>query len=207
MKLVRNLQYIGNLANMVFWIPEICADDDVVVVIDGDDAILGAQSLKIVNAAYHSNKELMYIYAQYIQKWPGLDFQKGHFYKGLSQDTSVMRRRLLYEVPVLRTFKVKLFKAVPLYQFLEYHYDNETGLGWPFFVYYTADYIQIWTQFELAGNDRTKHLNDSYLYYYLGPSITTRKCYQIKEQFDAYKNNVRTPLKKLNCMSDTPEQI
>lgn len=48
---------------MALWIPKFCADENVVVVVDGDDAILGAQTLKILNSIYQKNKNLMYVYS------------------------------------------------------------------------------------------------------------------------------------------------
>lgn len=89
--------------------------------------------MKILSSVYQKDTNLAYVYSQYLQKSPIYGFEKGEVFQELGQDTSVLRRNLIYDVPALKTFRAELFKKVPLFQFLEYHYDSQTGLGWPFF--------------------------------------------------------------------------
>lgn len=51
-KIINNMQFLGTLANMHFWIKRFCAQDDIVLVVGKDEAILGRQALKILNTFY-----------------------------------------------------------------------------------------------------------------------------------------------------------
>lgn len=51
MKIVHNFENI-NGANLFFWPQKLCNPDDIVINVDADDKILGAQALKIVNHLY-----------------------------------------------------------------------------------------------------------------------------------------------------------
>lgn len=53
-KIVTNLQYLGTLANTYFWIKQFCAEDDIVLVLGKKEALIGRQTLKIVNSFYQS---------------------------------------------------------------------------------------------------------------------------------------------------------
>ena len=64
-KIVHTLQQIGILGNMNFWIRKYCENDDIVVIIDGDDRIIGRQSLKILNSIY-SASNIWYAYSKFI---------------------------------------------------------------------------------------------------------------------------------------------
>jgi hypothetical protein len=50
--MVHNLQKLGILGNLYFWVKKYCNKNDIVVVIDGDDLIIGRQTLKIINSVY-----------------------------------------------------------------------------------------------------------------------------------------------------------
>ena len=52
----------------------------------------------------------------------------------------------------MRSFRVKLMKAVPLYQFVEYHYETKDYIAWPIFQDLSPDSVQIWANIQLAGN-------------------------------------------------------
>lgn len=51
---MHNLQRLGAIGNMCFWIKKYCGENDIVVNIDGDDALLGRQAFQILNEAYRN---------------------------------------------------------------------------------------------------------------------------------------------------------
>lgn len=63
--MIHNLQKLGVLANMNFWMKKYCEADDIVVVIDADDIIIGRQGLKIINSIYKS-PNVWYAYSKYV---------------------------------------------------------------------------------------------------------------------------------------------
>lgn len=68
-KLIHNLQKIGALGNMLFWIKKFCNEDDIVVVLDGDDSLIGRQTLNILNSVYENNNT-WFVYSRYIMTTP-----------------------------------------------------------------------------------------------------------------------------------------
>lgn len=81
----------------------------------------------------------------------------------------------------IRTFRLQLMKAVPLYQFIEFYYNKTTKIARPTFQSLTHDITQSYAHVELAGNERLKFVSD-YLYAYYG-SAADRKCYSTHEIF------------------------
>ena len=63
--MIHNLQKLGPLANMNFWIKKYCKSDDIVVIIDADDKIIGRQGFKIINSLYRS-PNIWYAYSKFI---------------------------------------------------------------------------------------------------------------------------------------------
>jgi hypothetical protein len=52
-----------------FWVKKYCKDDDIVVVIDADDGIIGKQVLKIINSVYKT-PSIWYTYTKFILTHP-----------------------------------------------------------------------------------------------------------------------------------------
>lgn len=50
--IVHNLQHLGVLANMYFWIRKFCSEESIVLIIDGDDSIIGHQVFQVINSIY-----------------------------------------------------------------------------------------------------------------------------------------------------------
>lgn len=67
--MIRNEQKLGALANMFFYIKKFCNEDDIVTIVDADDALIGRQSLKILNSLYQNNNT-WYVYSNYITTLP-----------------------------------------------------------------------------------------------------------------------------------------
>lgn len=47
---MNNLQYLGTLPNIYFWVDKYCQNDDLVVVVGKDEGIIGRQTFKILNS-------------------------------------------------------------------------------------------------------------------------------------------------------------
>lgn len=53
-RIVNNLQYLGTLANIYFWVKRFCGPEDVVLVVGKDESLIGRQALKVLNSFYQS---------------------------------------------------------------------------------------------------------------------------------------------------------
>lgn len=63
--MIHNLQKLGPLANMNFWIKKYCRNEDIVVIIDADDKFIGRQALKVLNSIYQA-PNIWYVYSKFI---------------------------------------------------------------------------------------------------------------------------------------------
>ncbi len=75
-KIVHTLQSIGVIGNMNFWIRKYCGNDDIVIIIDGDDKIIGRQGLKLLNSVY-STSNIWFAYSNFIVAKNGIKFASG----------------------------------------------------------------------------------------------------------------------------------
>lgn len=66
-KIIRNLQHMGALANFFFWIKKYCNENDIVINVDTDDSLIGYQVFQIFNSIY-KNENLWYVYSKNIVK-------------------------------------------------------------------------------------------------------------------------------------------
>lgn len=177
--IVHNLQRMGALANMFFWTKRYCAPDSVVIIVDGDDSLLGTQTLQVINAVYR-DPQVWYMYSGYLNYYVASGgFEHGYLSDYLRVGTGKYRLVEDYWVTShLRTFRQKLMKAVPIYHFIEYHYNRTSKLATPRFYGSAADRYQAYSQIELAGSDRVLHIQDP-LYLY-DPTLGNimRKCYR-----------------------------
>ncbi len=64
-KIIHTFQKIGILGNMNFWIRKYCENDDIVVIMDGDDRFIGRQGLKLLNSVY-STSNIWYAYSNFM---------------------------------------------------------------------------------------------------------------------------------------------
>ena len=129
-------------------------DEDVIVILDGDDFLLRKDVLDIVNNLYQDDTLLTY--GQYV--YP--NGQIGHC-RAYTEDTFKQLRNGGYWASHLRTYKYKLYKEI-LKQDPELNcYKNSNG------DFYTVDYdIAIMTpMMEIAGFNKIK-FNPEPVYYY-----------------------------------------
>lgn len=80
-KIVKNFHRFGALANMYFWVRKLCNDDDIVIIIDSDDSLMGTQALKVINSVYKDPNH-WFVYSKYIKHIP----QQDTFDYGISTD-------------------------------------------------------------------------------------------------------------------------
>lgn len=112
--IVHNLQKLNILGNMFFWTKKFCAPDDIVVVVDADDALIGRQTLKILNSVYE-NPNIWYAYSSYINMNPKSKFiDKGDQTDYLQFKTSDYRVSFKWQTSHLRTFRRKLVDSLPI---------------------------------------------------------------------------------------------
>lgn len=52
MIIIHNLQALGGLTNMYFWTQKFCKEDEIIVNLDADDAVLGTHAFKILSSVY-----------------------------------------------------------------------------------------------------------------------------------------------------------
>lgn len=64
-KIIRNLQHIGMMGNMHMYIKNYCGENDIVVICDTDDNLVGTQVFKILNSVYE-NPNYWYVYSRYV---------------------------------------------------------------------------------------------------------------------------------------------
>jgi hypothetical protein len=56
---------MGAMANLYYYIRELCSDGSIVVGVDADDSLIGAQVFNLLNKLYQ-NPETWYIYSNYL---------------------------------------------------------------------------------------------------------------------------------------------
>lgn len=145
--IVHNWQRMETLANMYFWTRKYCAPDSIVVIVDGDDSLMGTQTLQVLNSVYSEDK-VWYAYSKYTNNY----VDQGRMVNGwVSQKLNLpinqyRTRDLVWMTSHLRTFRQQLMAAVPLYHFVEYHYDEATEKGFPRFYGAAPDRYQVYTQ-------------------------------------------------------------
>lgn len=117
--MIHTLQHMGTLANMFVWVQKYCNQDDIVVVVDGDDSLIGSQALKVINSAYLS-ADYMYVYTRFfIVYYSNKELKNGRYAEATSSQkfygkTDDYRYRNLWITSHTRTFKKKLMDAVPI---------------------------------------------------------------------------------------------
>lgn len=152
MKIIKNLQGITSLGNMYFWTQKFCGEDDIVVNVDADDAVLGTQAFKILSSVYE-DQNIWYVYSNHLIYYPKTNLTSiGYSSEPLKVRTDEYRKLKKYITGHIRTFRLRLMKAVPIYQLIDFHYNSITKMAWPTFTSLAHDTYQVYTHLELSGN-------------------------------------------------------
>lgn len=109
-KIIKNLQHLGNLANEHIWIKEFCNPKDIVVIVDSEDKLIGSQVLQVLNSVY-SDPEIWFVYSNYL-----IPLEHGKY--NFSNISKLQNNNLRDNYPELtmglRSFRKKLIDDVPL---------------------------------------------------------------------------------------------
>ena len=111
--LIRNPKNVGALGNKDMSIRNHCSEGDIVIDIDADDALIGSQVLKLMNALYHQHDK-WFIYSNYVSAYGkeikvGLstDISEDHW-----KDYRVVRN--YWVTSELRTYLRDLYVKIPI---------------------------------------------------------------------------------------------
>ena len=196
MKFIHTTQHIGSLANHRFFIRKYCNPEDIVVIVDADDSLIGSQALKVLNHAY-LDPQIWFVYTRCILSY------YNNLHVGLSKHLTVPAETYRnncgtnWNVSALRSFRRRLYDKVPLPMMIEYHVNLSTLTAYPRFVNRAEDTYHVFNLLELAGDKHYKFITD-FLYLYSGsPENPNRNCDQQHNDLDDYKSRIKTPLKTL----------
>ena len=107
---VRNRKQMFTTHNFLNAAFNYCDDDEVQLLIDGDDELIGREAFSVMNSAYQLNKGLWYVYSCY----------KDNLYRygrSFGTETNLVidgARALPTPVGAIRSFYVKLIRSIPL---------------------------------------------------------------------------------------------
>lgn len=130
-------------------------DEDIIVILDGDDFLINSQALDVLDAIYNINKPLI-TYGQYVY----MNGQIGHCY-GYSREEFTRLRELDWRASHLRTFKWKVYKEIQVQDPNYLCYKDANGE----FYKSCYDVAIMHPLLEIAGYDRV-YFNQIPLYYY-----------------------------------------
>lgn len=117
-QIVHNLQHLGAMGNMYFWINKYCNKDDIVINIDSDDGLIGAQVFKVINSQYQ-DPSVWFLYSRYVLTENNHQKLYNGFSQPLRTKTSDYRNTIkLWDVSHIRTFRQKVFSKIPLQMLL-----------------------------------------------------------------------------------------
>lgn len=141
---VRNMN-VGALENTVFGTNSICSnDEDIIVVVDGDDHLIDSDVLNYLNGVYQ-DENIWLTHGSYIQS---SDRSVGSFNQMVT-NTRTYRRAQAYTTSHLRTYKFKIWKKI-----------KDEDLKDIFGHYYriTGDLAVMFPLIEMAGANRIKYI-------------------------------------------------
>lgn len=108
--MIRNKSRVGSLANIYHMVHQ-CADDEIVVVLDGDDWFAHNRVLQVINTAY-ADSGVWATYGSLVTQPGGYRQQSGYFPDIVEQGNSYRRYDWICVAP--RTFYAGLFKQIKL---------------------------------------------------------------------------------------------
>jgi hypothetical protein len=108
----------------------------------------------------YEDENIWYVHSKSLIIYPNADRNNPGSYTGIPYNaypftnikTSEYRRNHNFMTFHIRTFRLQLMKAVPLYQFIELHYNKTTKIARPTFQSLAHDITQSYAHVELAGN-------------------------------------------------------
>lgn len=148
---------VGALENIVYGISQICQnDEDIIVLLDGDDWLYSKNVLSYINEVYENNPSLWLTYGQFVK----LSNDK----LGLNDvitDTRIYRKSNMWVTSHLRTFKYHLWKRI-VDKDLRDDKNQYFRMSW--------DMAIMYPMIEMAGKDRIQCIRKNlYVYNDLNP--------------------------------------
>ncbi len=148
--LINNIKKIGSLASKYNYINEFINDDEIVVVLDGDDSLIGNYVFNYLNYIY-SKHNIWVTYGSYLNTSGKISFQKKYPKNVISSNNF----RQYFHPSHLRTYYAFLFKKIN-----KMYFTDNAGA----FFKTGEDKATMYPLLELAGN-RHKFIN-FFLYLY-----------------------------------------
>jgi glycosyltransferase involved in cell wall biosynthesis len=149
----KRLTALENIHNAI--ITNNLKDDDIVVVLDGDDFLLYANVLETLNTIYNDVNPLI-TYGQYV--WP--NGAMGHCY-AYSESEFNNLRNMDWRASHLRTFRYSVYKELMIQDSNMNCYRDDNGE----FYKITYDIAMLYPLMEIAGH-KNIYFNSKPLYYY-----------------------------------------
>ena len=120
-KYVRNLRRSHTTYSIVNAAFNFCGEDDVQLILDGKDVLLGRYVFQLMNAGYQKNKDLWIHYSSYIDSEykTGLARAIGYYreYEYSMDTTKGKIRKLVNALGPLLTWRVKVLRHAPLHSY------------------------------------------------------------------------------------------
>ncbi|MFT3749812.1 MAG: glycosyltransferase family A protein [Agriterribacter sp.] len=158
---IRNKSRLGAMENIFRALINIpLNDEDIVILLDGDDCILGEYAFQMVNAKYN-DENILITYGQLITNGGAV-----WNFNPYSREEFENLRKARWQAPHLRTFKYKLFKQFLALDPEVKSFKNNDGC----FLKSSADMALMFPLFEIAGYKRTFCFQNVLYYYRLHPN-------------------------------------
>ena len=148
------VSYVKNLGNnyatynIIHAAFQFCAANEVQLLVDGDDELIGKQAFKMMNTAYH-DEQTWVAYSAYIN----VRFQRGRSYPIADEHdmlTPHLKRKFGHFISPIRSWRVQVVRAMPLSCHLDFKGD------WLETLY--DDALQ-YPLAELSGRERVRYFN------------------------------------------------
>lgn len=183
LSIIKNRKSVGALANRDFITRKYCRSGDVVMDIDGDDALIGKQVFNLFNREYQKS-DVWFLYSNFIQiegdlegdgRKISMDMRKAkagpsaHIPKEIHESNTYRTEMWWWCTSELRTYLYDLYIKIPV----DYLIDKQTGK------YYLkgSDRYVMYALTELAGPRHTKFLEE-YPYFYYQPNYVSLQSYE-----------------------------
>lgn len=71
-KIIHNLQHVGIMGNIHMHIKHYCGQNDIILIVDGDDSLIGTQTFKILNKIYQ-NPDYWLVHSKHLVRTDMID--------------------------------------------------------------------------------------------------------------------------------------
>jgi len=166
-------QNVGALENIVYGISSITFnDDDIVVLLDGDDALLTYDVLTHLNEVYQ-DKNILMTYGQFLNESNQTTGCNKPLKVSTKEYRAILKGEMYWCTSHLRTFRYKIWKRIQDVD-LRDPYGKYFAMAWDMAIMYPL--------IEMSGNSRIKFIDKAlYLYNDLNPINDFKKNLKLQE--------------------------